>query len=202
MDGDMSHDQMGTNFLDSAFFENFAGPSPSPLREASEDTETPNETTASLNPAPVPDVPSNVPEPPQNDSRTWQQPPRPLQPQSQPQPQPVPNNTNGTFTMPSPFNYQLQHPKRYIIITIIMCIITFIIIITIPEEEINGGSWSSNVKQTLCSQFNNKTKMVHRMQDDCIKAWGFNIPQPLKTRQHQIRVLHMLSTSYSNRLEY
>lgn len=67
---------------------------------------------------------------------------------------------------PSSFNYQLQHPKRYIIITIIMCIITFIIIITIPEEEINGGSWSSNVKQTLCSQFNNKTKTVHRTQDE------------------------------------
>ncbi|RFN50704.1 putative bas1-transcription factor [Fusarium flagelliforme] len=100
MDGDISHDQMGANFLDSAFFENFAGPSPSPLREASEDTETPNETTAPAIPAPIPDIPSNVPEPVQNDSGTWHQPPRPLQPQSQPQP--VPNNTNGTFTMPSP----------------------------------------------------------------------------------------------------
>jgi len=102
MDGDISHDQMGANFLDSAFFENFVGPSPSPLREASEDTETPNETTAPINPAPVPDLPPTVAEPAQNGSRTWQQPPRPLQPQAEPQPQPVPNSTNGTFTMPSP----------------------------------------------------------------------------------------------------
>ncbi|KAL4732703.1 myb-like DNA-binding protein bas1 [Fusarium chlamydosporum] len=98
MDTEMSHDQIGSNFLDSAFFDTFAGPSPSPLREseASEDTETPNDTVVSTTPGSVPNLPSNIPDPVQSDPKHWPQPPRPLQAQ------PPQNNTSGTFTMPSP----------------------------------------------------------------------------------------------------
>jgi hypothetical protein len=95
----------------------------------------------------------------------------------------------------SNFNCQLQYRRPYITIITTMFIITFIIIIIIQAEGSNGGSWSSNVKQTLCSQFNNKTRMAHRTRDDCIKEWRFNIFQPLKTSQHQTPVLHMLSNS-------
>lgn len=66
---------------------------------------------------------------------------------------------------PSSFNYQVQHHRQYTTTITITFITTFIIIITIQVEGINGGSWSSNAKQTLCSQFN-RMKMGHRMQDE------------------------------------
>ncbi|SPJ76054.1 related to BAS1 - Myb-related transcription factor [Fusarium torulosum] len=99
IDAEMGHDQMGPAFLDSAFFETFAGPSPSPFRdsEASDDTETPNDAAESSHPGPVPDVTSNIPHMPDqlpSVPRQWPPQPRPLQVQPE-------NTTNGTF-IPSP----------------------------------------------------------------------------------------------------
>ncbi|CAF3518627.1 unnamed protein product [Fusarium graminearum] len=97
IDTDLGHDQMGSNFLDTAFFDTFTGPSPSPLRdsEGSEDTETPNDTAAPMIAGPAPDLSTNIPDPAQNGPTQCPQPPRPLQAQP-------PNNPNGSFTMPSP----------------------------------------------------------------------------------------------------
>jgi Myb-like DNA-binding protein BAS1 len=101
MDADMGHDQMGSSFLDSAFFDTFTGPSPSPLRESdpSDETETPNDISAQApaptNPAPVPDLSSNITRQTQSDPKPWPQPPKP------PQAQQHQNTTNASF-MPSP----------------------------------------------------------------------------------------------------
>ncbi|KAF5663622.1 putative BAS1-transcription factor [Fusarium heterosporum] len=96
IDADMGHDPLGSAFLDSAFFETFPGPSPSPFRdsEGSDDTETPNEAAAPAVSGPVPDISSNIPDHLQNESGQWSQQPRPLQTQPQ-------NSTSGTF-IPSP----------------------------------------------------------------------------------------------------
>ncbi|KAG8673684.1 hypothetical protein FPOAC1_006999 [Fusarium poae] len=98
MDTDLNHDQMGSNFLDSAFFDTFTGPSPSPLRdsEGSEDTETPNDGAAPTIAGPAPDLSTNIPDQVQNGPTHCPQPSRPLPSQ------PPPNNTTGSFTMPSP----------------------------------------------------------------------------------------------------
>ncbi|WJG36102.1 heterokaryon incompatibility protein-domain-containing protein [Fusarium oxysporum Fo47] len=101
MDTDIGHDQMGSSFLDSAFFDTFTGPSPSPLRESdpSDETETPNDVSAPgaapANTAPVPDLSSNIATQTQSDPKPWPQPPKP------PQAQQHQNTTNESF-MPSP----------------------------------------------------------------------------------------------------
>ncbi|KAL6915597.1 hypothetical protein FSHL1_007048 [Fusarium sambucinum] len=97
MDTDLNHDHMGSNFLDSAFFDTFTGPSPSPLRdsEGSDDTETPNEGAAPTIPGPAPDLSTNITDQVQNGPTQCPQPPVPIQAQP-------PNNTTGPFTMPSP----------------------------------------------------------------------------------------------------
>ncbi|KAH7215154.1 Homeodomain-like protein [Fusarium oxysporum] len=101
MDTDIGHDQMGSSFLDSAFFDTFTGPSPSPLRESdpSDETETPNDVSAPgaapANTTPVPDLSSNIASQTQSDPKPWPQPPKP------PQAQQHQNTTNASF-MPSP----------------------------------------------------------------------------------------------------
>ncbi|RKL39884.1 hypothetical protein BFJ72_g6613 [Fusarium proliferatum] len=101
MDADMGHDQMGSSFLDSAFFDTFTGPSPSPLRESdpSDETETPNDVSApgaaSENTAPVPDLSSSIATQTQSDPKPWPQPPKP------PQAQQHQNTPNASF-IPSP----------------------------------------------------------------------------------------------------
>ncbi|KAF5716021.1 putative BAS1-transcription factor [Fusarium globosum] len=101
IDADMGHDQMGSSFLDSAFFDTFTGPSPSPLRESdpSDETETPNDASApgaaSENTAPVPDLSSSITTQTQSDPKPWPQPPKP------PQAQQHQNAPNASF-MPSP----------------------------------------------------------------------------------------------------
>ncbi|KAI7765166.1 hypothetical protein LZL87_005879 [Fusarium oxysporum] len=101
MDTDIGNDQMGSSFLDSAFFDTFTGPSPSPLRESdpSDGTETPNDVSAPgaapANTAPVPDLSSNMASQTQSDPKPWPQPPKP------PQAQQHQNTTNASF-MPSP----------------------------------------------------------------------------------------------------
>ncbi|KAL5605732.1 hypothetical protein FOVSG1_005879 [Fusarium oxysporum f. sp. vasinfectum] len=101
MDTDIGHDQMGSSFLDSAFFDTFTGPSPSPLRESdpSDETETPNDVSAPgaapANTTPVPDLSSNIASQTQSDPKPWPQPPKP------PQAQQHQNTTDASF-MPSP----------------------------------------------------------------------------------------------------
>ncbi|KAF5639580.1 putative BAS1-transcription factor [Fusarium sp. NRRL 25303] len=101
MDADMGHDQMGSSFLDSAFFDTFTGPSPSPLRESdpSDETETPNDVSvpgaASENTAPVPDLSSNIATQTQSDPKPWPQPPKPPQAQQH-------QNAPSASLIPSP----------------------------------------------------------------------------------------------------
>jgi hypothetical protein len=67
---------------------------------------------------------------------------------------------------PSNFSYQQQQHKRYIIITTIMYIITFTTTITTKAEEINGDSWSNNVKQRPCRHMFNRMSPGHRTRDE------------------------------------
>ncbi|KAF4453691.1 hypothetical protein F53441_3700 [Fusarium austroafricanum] len=88
---------MGQSFLDSAFFDTFTGPSPSPLRESepSDETETPNDATAPGSTGPIQDLSSNTTSQPQNAPKPWPQQPGP------PQAQNSQNSTSAAF-MPSP----------------------------------------------------------------------------------------------------